>query len=123
LNIQSYPDELRCITRQFSKYAYYRQTTYYNIMGAVFRSKDIGMGYKKIIENAIKDLSPDTKDNVIKLFNSWEGIPSIQKLKEIMGPDKAERLLKQIRANKKIYLTDEERDALKDILKESLTFD
>ena len=92
-------------------------------MGAVFRPKDIGMGYKKIIENAIKDLSPDTKDNVIKLFNSWEGIPSIQKLKEIMAPDKAERLLKQIRANKKIYLTDEERDALKDILKESLTFD
>jgi hypothetical protein len=40
-----------------------------------------------------------------------------------MGPDKAEQLLKQIRANKKIYLTDEERDALKDILKESLTFD
>jgi hypothetical protein len=92
-------------------------------MGAVFRSKDIGMGYKKIIENAIKDLSPDTKDNVIKLFNSWEGIPSTQKLKEIMGPDKAEQLLKQIGANKKIYLTDEERDALKDILKESLTFD
>jgi hypothetical protein len=92
-------------------------------MGAVFRSKDIGMGYKKIIENAIKDLSPDTKDNVIKLFNSWEGTSSIQKLKEIMGPDKAERLLKQIRANKKIYLTDDERDALKDILKESLTFD
>jgi hypothetical protein len=92
-------------------------------MGAVFRSKDIGMGHKKIIENAIKDLSPDTKDNVIKLFNSWEGIPSIQKLKEILGPDKAERLLKQIRANNKIYLTDEERDTLKDILKESLTFD
>jgi hypothetical protein len=92
-------------------------------MGAVFRSKDIGMGYKKIIENAIKDLSPDTKDNVIKLFNSWEGIPSIQKLKEILGPDKAERLLKQIRANNKDYLTDDERDALKDILKESLTFD
>ena len=92
-------------------------------MGAVFRSKDIGMGYKKIIENAIKDLSPDTKDNVIKLFNSWEGISSIQKLKEIMGPDKAEQLLKQIGANKKIYLTDEERDGLKDILKESLTFD
>ena len=92
-------------------------------MGAVFRSKDIGRGYKKIIENAIKDLSPDTKDNVITLFNSWEGISSIQKLKEIMCHDKAQRLLKQIRAKKKIYLTDEERGALKDILKESLTFD
>jgi len=76
-------------------------------MGAVFRSKDIGRGYKKIIENSIKDLSPDTKDSVIKLFDSWEGISSIQKLKEIMSPDKAERLLRQIRANKEDYLTDE----------------
>jgi hypothetical protein len=92
-------------------------------MGAVFRSNDIGRGYKKIIENSIKDLSPDTKDSVIELFDSWEGISSIQKLKEIMGPDKAEQLLKQIRTNKEDYLTDEERDALKDILKESLTFD
>jgi len=92
-------------------------------MGAVFRPKDFGRGYKKIIENAIKDLSPDTKDSVIELFDSWEGVSSIQKLKEIMGPDKAERLIKQIRTNKKDYLTDEERDALKDILKESLTFD
>ncbi len=92
-------------------------------MGAVFRPKDFGKGYKKIIENSIKDLSPDTKDSVIKLFDSWEGIPSIQKLKEIMGPDKAERLLKHIRADKEDYLTDEERNALKDILKESLTFD
>lgn len=92
-------------------------------MGAVFRSKDFGTGHKKIIENAIKDLSPDTKDNVIKLFDSWEGISSIQKLKEIMGSDKAERLLRQIKTNKKDYLTAEDRDALKDILKESLTFD
>jgi hypothetical protein len=36
-------------------------------MGAVFRSKDIGRGYKKIIENSIKDLSPDTKEYRIAL--------------------------------------------------------
>ena len=36
-------------------------------MGAVFRPKDLGKGYKRIIENAIKDLSPDTRDNVIEL--------------------------------------------------------
>ena len=40
-------------------------------MGAVFRPKDLASGYKKIIENAIKDLSPDTKDSVIKLFETW----------------------------------------------------
>lgn len=92
-------------------------------MGAVFRPKDFGRDYNKIIVNAIKDLSPDTKDSVIKLFDSWEGVSSIQKLKEIMGPDKAERLLEQIRTSKDVDLTEEDRKALKDILKDSLTFD
>lgn len=48
-------------------------------MGAVFRPKDLGRGYTKIVENAIRDLSPDTKDSVIKLFNSWEGTNSKEK--------------------------------------------
>jgi hypothetical protein len=41
-------------------------------MGAVFRPTDLGRGNRKIIENAIKDLSPDTRDNVSKLLDSWE---------------------------------------------------
>jgi hypothetical protein len=96
---------------------------YYNIMGAVFRSKDLGRGYKKIIENSIKDFSPDTKDSVIEFFDSWEGISSIQKLKEITGADKAELLLEKIKTSKDVDLTEEDRKALKEILKASLTFD
>jgi DNA-directed RNA polymerase subunit F len=92
-------------------------------MGAVFRPKDLGMGYKKIIENAIKDLSPDTKDNVIELFKSWDDTSSKEKLKDIMGPDKAEQLLKKISTKKETGLTDEDRKVLSDILKDSLTFD
>jgi hypothetical protein len=92
-------------------------------MGAVFRSKDLGRGYKKIIEKSIKDLSPDTKEGVIELFDSWEGISSIQKLKEITGADKAELLLEKIKTSKDVDLTDEDRKALKEILKASLTFD
>ena len=92
-------------------------------MGAVFRSKDLGTGYKKIIENSIKDFSPDTKDSVIELFDSWEGISSIQKLKEITGADKAELLLEKIKTSKDVDLTEEDRKALKEILKASLTFD
>ena len=42
-------------------------------MGAVFRHKDFRREYnKKILENAINDLSSDTKDNVIKILDSWE---------------------------------------------------
>ena len=92
-------------------------------MGAVFRPKDLGKGYKRIIENAIKDLSPETRDNVIELFDSWQDTSSVQKLKEILGPTKTEQVLKNILVEKGADLTNEERKALKDILKDSLTFD
>jgi hypothetical protein len=92
-------------------------------MGAVFRSKDLGKGYKKIVEGAIKDLSPDTRDSMIKLLDNWEDTGSLQKLKEILGASKAQRLLEKIKENKDVDLTDEDRKELKDILKDSLTFD
>ena len=65
-------------------------------MGAVFRPKDFGKDNKKIVENAVKDFSPDTKDNVIKLLNSWEGKKSASKLREIIGQNKSEELLRNI---------------------------
>ena len=97
-------------------------------MGAVFRAKDLRRDYKKILENAIKDLSPDTKDNnnIIKLLDSWdkEGIRSEEKLKEILGQDKAEALLKNIKAKEDdVNLTNDERKKLSNMFKESLTFD
>jgi len=92
-------------------------------MGSVFSPKDFGKGYRKIIENATKDLNPDTRDDVIELFDSWQDTSSVQKLKEILGPSKAEQVLQSIKASKEDDLTDEEWKASKDILKESLTFD
>jgi DNA integrity scanning protein DisA with diadenylate cyclase activity len=97
-------------------------------MGAVFRAKDLQRDNKKILENAIKDLSPDTKDNnnIIKLLDSWdkEGIRSEEKLKEILGQDKAESLLKNIKAKEdNVNLTNDERKKLSNMFKESLTFD
>ena len=97
-------------------------------MGAVFRAKDFQRDNKKILENAIKDLSPDTKDNnnIIKLLDSWdkEGIRSEEKLKEILGQDKAESLLKNIKAKEdNVNLTNDERKKLSNMFKESLTFD
>jgi ribosome maturation protein Sdo1 len=60
---------------------------------------------------------------VIELFDSWQDTSSVQKLKEILGPTKTEQVLKNILADKGADLTNEERKALKDILKDSLTFD
>ena len=70
-------------------------------MGAVFRPKDLDRDHRKVIDNAIKDFNPDTKDNVNKLLDSWEGKKSEEKLKEILGEGKAEELLKNMESKKK----------------------
>jgi hypothetical protein len=57
-------------------------------------AKDIDRGKRSVINNAIKDCAPDTKYNVSKLFDSWKGKKSEERLKEILGQDKAEELLK-----------------------------
>jgi hypothetical protein len=96
-------------------------------MGAVFRAKDLGRDNKKIVENAVKDLSPDTKDNnrIIKLPDSWEGIRSEEKSNEVRSQDKAKDLLKNIKAKEEeeVNLTNDERKKLSNMFKESLTFD
>jgi hypothetical protein len=90
-------------------------------MGAVFRPKDFGRDNRKIVENAVKDFGPDTKDNVIKLLNSWEGKRSANKLREILGQNKSEELLKNIVED--INLSHDERTKLRSMFRESLTFD
>ena len=91
-------------------------------MGAVFRPKDFGSrDNRKVIENAIKDFSPDIKDNVIKLLNSWDGKGSASKLREIIGQNKSEEILRNLSDN--INLSDDERTRLRSMFRESFTFD
>jgi hypothetical protein len=45
-------------------------------MGAVFRPKDLRVGWRKMARESIEDFSPDTKDNVIKIIDLWEGTKS-----------------------------------------------
>ncbi len=91
-------------------------------MGAVFRSKDLRGGLKRIVEDATRDLSPDSRDSVFRLLDSWDGTRSNEDLKEILGPIKAEALLKSISKNK-VRFTKDEQQRLEDLFKESLTFD
>ena len=93
------------------------------MVGAVFRPKDIDKTYRKALENAIKDLAPDTKDSVVKLLNSWQGPNSREELSEILGSENTEKLLNNINLDEKIDLTEDERKKLRDILRDSLTFD
>ena len=94
-------------------------------MGAVFRPKDLRAGWRKMARDSIKDFSPDTKDSVIKIIDSWEGTKSEEKLKELLGHDKAESLMKNITRTiaKKAALTSDEQNQVKDMFRESLTFD
>ena len=64
--------------------------------GAVFRPKDLAKGRRRIIENALNDINPDIKDGVIDLLTSWEGAASEQKLKEMLGQQRAGSLLDRI---------------------------
>ena len=71
-------------------------------MGAVFRPKDLPSARKKIIENAVRDFSPDVKDDVVKMLDSWERTGSTgseEKLKEILGQDRTTWLLKKIKSS------------------------
>jgi hypothetical protein len=73
-------------------------------VGAVFRPKDFPMGRKKAIEDAIKDLSPDIRNDVVRvLYSYWKGTGSGEKeeeqkrkLGEILGQEEANRLMKKI---------------------------
>jgi hypothetical protein len=91
-------------------------------MGAVFRPKDFGSrGNRRVIENAVKDFSPDTRDNLIRLLNSWEGKRSASKLREILGQNKSEELLRNITED--VSLSEDEQIRLRNMFRESLTFD
>lgn len=70
-------------------------------MGAVFRPKDLGRGgYRKVIERSVRDLHPDTREDVIRLLNSWEGTRSEERVKDMLGYVKAQEILKGINAKK-----------------------
>jgi hypothetical protein len=95
-------------------------------MGAVFRPKDLPSDWRKMARESIKDLSPDTKDSVLKIIDSWEGTKSEEKLEELLGHDKTEDLMKKIarRTTKsKSALTPDQQNQVKDMFRESLTFD
>jgi hypothetical protein len=95
-------------------------------MGAIFRPKDLPAGWRKMVQESTRDFSPDTKDSILKIIDSWEGTKSEEKLKEILGHDKAESLMKKITrttTKNKAALTSDQQNQVKDMFRESLTFD
>ena len=91
-------------------------------MGSVFRAKDFGRDYKEIIENSMKDIQPDIREDVHNLLNAWEGTSSEEKLVKLIGHDRMEKLFTELRKNVGT-LNKNEKEDLKNIFKDSFTFD
>jgi hypothetical protein len=95
----------------------------YSAMGAIFRLKDLPTGWRKLARESIKDFSPDTKDSILKIMDSWEGAKPEEELMELLGHDKAESFMKKITGTttNKSTLTNDQQNQV--IFSETLTFD
>ena len=97
----------------------------YSATGAIFRLKDLPTGWRKLARESIKDFSPDTKDIILKIMDSWEGAKSEEELMELLGHDKAESFMKKITGTttNKSTLTNDQQNQVSNIFRDSLTFD
>jgi len=66
-------------------------------MGEVFRPEDVAKGRKRLIREAVRDLSPGVRDAAVEILESWEGVASEKKLVSLLGNRGAERLLDKMR--------------------------
>jgi len=65
-------------------------------MGEVFRVKDSLKGRRKLIEEALYDLSPGVRDAVISILESCKGEESRDRLMKILGKKNVEDILKSL---------------------------
>ena len=66
-------------------------------MGKVFRPEDIAKGRKKVVEEAVRDLSPGIREATVKILESWVGKESEEKLVRLLGEEETKRLIKRIK--------------------------
>jgi predicted CopG family antitoxin len=91
-------------------------------LGAVSDSEDVAKNRRKVFQNALKDLHPETKERIVKIFETWNGQASEKELEEILGSKRAERFRKLI-GNSTDELSSNEVDNLRRLFRESVTFD
>ncbi|MGA7368081.1 MAG: hypothetical protein WBX01_03060 [Nitrososphaeraceae archaeon] len=91
-------------------------------MGAVSDPEDLANNRRKIIQNALKDLSPETKKRVVKIFETWKGRASERELEEILGGQKAKKF-RELVDNSTDEVSSNEIDNLRKLFRESVTFD
>ncbi len=66
-------------------------------MGKVFRPEDTAKGRRRIVEEAVRDLNPGIREATVRIFESWSGKESENRLINLLGEEKARRLIKRIK--------------------------
>jgi len=66
-------------------------------MGEVLKAKDLFKGRRRMIDEAVQDLSPGVRDAVRQMLRSWEGEASEKRLSQLLGDDEAKRILKKMK--------------------------
>ena len=91
-------------------------------MGAVFDPEDVARNRRTMFQNAMKDLRPETKDRIIKIFDSWKGRASEEELEELLGGQRTKKF-RELVENSPDELSSDEVDNLRRLFRESVTFD
>ena len=91
-------------------------------MGAVSDSEDLAKNRRKVFQNALKDLHPETKERIVKIFETWKGRTSEKELEEILGGKRAQKFRKLVDKSTD-ELSSNEVDDLRRLFRESVTFD
>jgi hypothetical protein len=91
-------------------------------LGAVFDSEDVAKNRRKIFQNAIKDIRPETKERIVKIFETWKGRTSEKELEELIGSQRAKKF-RDLVAKSSDELSSNELDNLRRLFRESVTFD
>jgi len=65
-------------------------------VGVVGGPKDLAKGRSKFIEEALRDLNPALKEDVIQVLSAWQGDLSEAKLADLVGMERAKRLVQSL---------------------------
>ena len=65
-------------------------------MGKVFKPKD-AIKQKKMIDEAVRDLSPGVGEVAKEILESWKGEESEKRLVGLLGEDETRRILRKVK--------------------------
>ena len=66
-------------------------------MGKVFRLEDMVKGRRRVVEEAVRDLSPGIREATVRILESWVGNESEERLVRLLGEEEAKRLIRRIK--------------------------